>query len=66
MFRREVDDPYQRLGVRKKATEEEIRNAYRLRANAWHPDKHGRDSDERDHYTEMFKLLNNANELVLD
>ena len=55
-------DPYETLGVKKDATPEQIRAAYRRRAKKLHPDLNPGDKDaERN-----FKELNAANDLLSD
>ena len=44
--RRSDDDPYVVLGIERKATEEEIKKAYRKLVNKYHPDKVAHLGDE--------------------
>lgn len=53
---------YQILGVPQDATPEMIRSAYRLRAKAEHPDRHGGSADAN----ERFLALKAAYEILLD
>lgn len=55
-------DPYEILGVRREATAEEIRAAYRKLAKSSHPDLHPGDKGA----AERFKELSAANELLSD
>jgi DnaJ-class molecular chaperone len=55
-------DPYDVLGIKKDATPEEIRAAYRKRAKKLHPDLNPGDSQAE----QRFKELNAANDLLSD
>ena len=54
---------YSILGVAQTATEEEIRKAYRLKVQEWHPDKH---PDNQVEAARMFKEINLAYEMLSD
>lgn len=53
---------YEILGVKKDATDEEIKAAYKKLAKMYHPDLHPDDP----HATEKFKEINEANEVLSD
>src|ERR1700754_2575250 len=55
-------DYYQVLGVDKKATDKDIKNAYRKLARKYHPDLNP--NDEQAH--KKFQQLNEANEVLSD
>jgi curved DNA-binding protein CbpA len=50
-------DLYERLGVAKTASLEEIKNAYRLLAKNFHPQNFGRENDEFALVTQAYKVL---------
>ena len=57
-----TSSPYDILGVHRRATVQEIRNAYRAKARETHPDKArpGREAEMRDRFLEVaaaFELL---------
>lgn len=54
-----AEDYYKLLGVKKGATKDEIKQAYRKLAHKYHPDKDGGDA-------EMFKKINEAHEVLSD
>ena len=55
-------DYYETLGIKKTATEEEIKNAYRKLARKLHPDLNPTDKDAN----KKFQQLNEANEVLSD
>lgn len=57
-----ADDPYATLGVKKDASDDEVRSAYRKLAKEWHPDANSgnRAAEER------FKKINAANDILGD
>lgn len=57
-----TDDPYTTLGVRRTATQDEIRKAYRKLAKELHPDLHPDDAAKQ----ERFKAVSAAYDLVGD
>ena len=57
-------DYYSLLGVKRDATEKEIKAAYRKQARKWHPDLHsGREKEEAE---QRFKQINEANTVLMD
>jgi hypothetical protein len=58
-------DPYEILGVRPGASEEEIRAAYREQAARYHPDKH-RGNPLEPLAVEKLQAINRAREMLLD
>jgi molecular chaperone DnaJ len=57
-----VTDPYKTLGVDKKASDEEIKKAYRKLARRWHPDTNPDDPAAE----ERFKEIQEANAILSD
>jgi molecular chaperone DnaJ len=57
-----VTDPYKTLGVDKKASDEEIKKAYRKLARRWHPDRNPDDPEAE----ERFKEIQEANAILSD
>jgi len=55
-------DLYEILGIKKGATDQEIKSAYRKLALKWHPDKHKGEKDAE----EKFKEINQAYEVLSD
>ncbi len=58
----EFIDYYKILGVDKKATEEDIKKAYRKLARKWHPDLNPTDKEAH----QKFQQINEANEVLSD
>ena len=56
-------DYYSTLGVDKKATQEEIKKAYRKLAMKWHPD---RNPDNKEKAEQKFKNINEAYSILSD
>ena len=57
------EDYYEILGIKKDATEAEIKKAYRKLALKWHPDKN---PDNREEAEEHFKKINEAYSVLSD
>ena len=57
-------DYYETLGVKRSATEKEIKTAYRKLARKWHPDLHP--GNEKEAAEEKFKQINEAYEVLSD
>ena len=51
-------DPYKALGVDKKATDAEIKKAYRRLAKEYHPDRHGGDKAKEDRFKDISAAYN--------
>jgi len=58
----EYKDYYQVLGVDKKASQDDIKKAFRKLAVKYHPDKNAGDKEAEN----KFKLINEANEVLSD
>jgi curved DNA-binding protein CbpA len=54
-----MQDHYKTLGVKRNATQQEVKDAYRGKAKENHPDKHGGDE-------QLFKILSNAYTVLVD
>ena len=63
LIKSEKEDYYKILGVKKDATEGEIRKAYRKLALKWHPDKNPNNREEAE---EKFKKINEAYSVLSD
>ena len=53
-------DPYDILGIRKNATQEEIKKAYRREAMKWHPDRCNNSAEAKERFhqaAEAYKFL---------
>ena len=59
-------DYYKILGVDSKATDDEIKKAYRKLALKWHPDRNQGDEDEVKKADKMFKDINEAYSVISD
>ena len=59
----EKEDYYEILGIKKDATEAEIKKAYRKLALKWHPDKNPNNREEAE---EKFKKINEAYSVLSD
>lgn len=59
-------DYYKILGVDSKATDDEIKKAYRKLALKWHPDRNQGDEDEAKKADKMFKDINEAYSVISD
>ncbi|VDK88926.1 unnamed protein product [Litomosoides sigmodontis] len=57
----EIEDPYQVLGISRKATIKEIKNAYKALVKEWHPDK-----NEKPNSHEKFMAITRAYEILSD
>lgn len=60
----QFQDYYDTLGLKRNATEKEIKAAYRRLARKWHPDL--RPAHEKDEAAEQFKRVNEAYEVLKD
>jgi curved DNA-binding protein CbpA len=57
---------YDRLGVSRDATKDEIKAALRALSLKYHPDRAGEDEDVRKNYEEVTKLINEAKATIAD
>lgn len=57
---------YQRLGLVYASSQNEIKASYKERAKQWHPDMNQDNDDIKKHAEELFKLLNEAYEVLSD
>lgn len=60
-----MNNPYEVLGVSKNATEEEIKNAYRLLARKYHPDNYA-DNPLSDLAADKMKEINDAYDTIMN
>jgi len=60
----QFQDYYEILGVKRNASIDEIKKAYRKLAMKWHPDRHS--GDDRGAAEEKFKRINEAKEVLTD
>ena len=58
--------PYEVLGVHRRATNQEIRRAYKGKVKQWHPDKNNGDSEDEKIAVAKFVEINAAYELLSD
>ncbi|MBN2830886.1 MAG: DnaJ domain-containing protein [Candidatus Omnitrophica bacterium] len=59
---REIDEARKLLGLNEEVTIEEIKDAFRVLAVKYHPDKHkGKD---KKHYEELFKKVSHAKDII--
>lgn len=61
-----MKSPYEILGLKRNATAEDIKKAYKTLAKEHHPDMHVNGSDEQKVATEKFKEVNSAYEILDD
>lgn len=57
---------YEVLGVAKTASQDEIKSAYKNLVRKYHPDRHQANSEEQEKAEKIFKLVNEANEVLSD
>jgi len=63
-YKYDDEDLYQRLGVSREATVEDIHAAYRRESRTWHPDKN--EAKNRDVAERKFKQLTEAHNILSD
>lgn len=59
-------DPYKVLGLKKNASNEDVKKAYKTLAKKWHPDMFPNDKEKQLEATEKFKEVNSAYEILDD
>ena len=62
----QLEDCYRVLDVDPRATDEEVKTAWRDLAKAWHPDRFGHDPDMQSRAEEKLKSINEAYERIRD
>ena len=63
---KEKVDYYKVLGVDKKATQKDIKKAYRKLAMKWHPDRHSQSEEAKNTASKKFKQVVEANDILSD
>ncbi|OZC10010.1 DnaJ domain protein [Onchocerca flexuosa] len=61
IFSSQIDDPYRVLGISRRATIKEIKQAYKTLAREWHPDK-----NQKSNAHEKFMAITGAYEILSD
>jgi len=59
-------DYYEILGIKKDATEDQIKKAYKKAMLKWHPDRNGENDDTKKHAEKMCKDVNEAKNVLTD